>query len=150
MIKNTLPNKSENPESLKKYSQQFESFSSNVSIIGGDLLRAFYVLFYLRFCGSSDQSKKHCVAKILLAIWGIFLHENNCNYNSYRFNYKFAFIFFLSFLTNQKQKSGFQQVSGLVTINISVFLFIVSRNPGGRGWVSLALLQNHAEFNKLL
>ena len=68
MIKNTLPNKSENPESLKKYSQQFESFSSNVSIIGGDLLRAFYVLFYLRFCGSSDQSKKHCVAKILLAI----------------------------------------------------------------------------------
>ena len=97
---------------------------------------------------------KHCwvikLAKILLAIWGIFLHENNCNYNSCRFNYKFAFIFFLYFLTNQKQKSGFQQVSGLVTINISVFLFIVSRNPGGRGWVSLALLQNHVEFNKLL
>ena len=29
--------------------------------------------------------------------------------------------FFLSFLTNQKQESGFQQVGGLVTRNISVF-----------------------------
>ena len=65
--------------------------------------------------------RKHCVAKVLLAIWEIFLHENNRNYNSYRFSYKFAFILFLSFLTNQKQKSGFQQVGGLVTINISVF-----------------------------
>ena len=49
------------------------------------------------------------------------MHENNRNYNSYRFSYKFAFIFFLSFLTNQKQESGFQQVSGLVMRNISVF-----------------------------
>ena len=63
--------------------------------------------------------KKHCVAKILLAIWEIFLHQNNRNYNS-----DFAFFFanfFFSFLTNQKQESGFQQVSGLVTRNISVF-----------------------------
>ena len=49
------------------------------------------------------------------------LQENNRNYNSYRFIYKFAFILFLSFLTNQKQESGFQQVGGLVTRNISVF-----------------------------
>ena len=60
-----------------------------------------------------------------------FLHENNCNYNSYRFSYKFAFILFLSFLTNPKQESGFQQVGGPVTRNISVFyslflIFIVS------------------------
>ena len=41
MIKNTLPNKSGNPESLKKYSEQFESSSTNVRIIGEDLLRAF-------------------------------------------------------------------------------------------------------------
>ena len=65
--------------------------------------------------------KKHCVAKVLLAIWEIFLHENNRNYNSYRFSYKFAFILFLSFLTNQKQESGFQQVCGLVKRNTSVF-----------------------------
>ena len=45
--------------------------------------------------------KKHHVAKILLPIWEKFLHENNLNYNSYRFNYKFAFILFFSFLTNK-------------------------------------------------
>ena len=65
--------------------------------------------------------KKHCVAKVLLAIWEIFLHENNRNYNSYKFSYKFAFILFFSFLTNQKQESGFQQVGGLVTRNIPCF-----------------------------
>ena len=46
--------------------------------------------------------KKHCVAKVLLAIWEIFLHENSQNHNSYRFSYRFTFILFLSFLTNQK------------------------------------------------
>ena len=35
--------------------------------------------------------------------------------------YKFAVILFLSFLTNQKEESGFQQVGGVVTKNISVF-----------------------------
>ena len=34
--------------------------------------------------------KKHCVAKVLLAIWETFLHENNRNYNSYKFSYKFS------------------------------------------------------------
>ena len=67
------------------------------------------------------SAKKHCVAKVLLAIWEIFLHENNRNYNSYRCSYKFAFILFLFFLTSQKQESRFQQVAGLVTRNISVF-----------------------------
>ena len=33
----------------------------------------------------------------------------------------FAFTLFLSFLTNEKQESGFQQVGGLVSRNISVF-----------------------------
>ena len=53
---------------------------------------------------------------------------------------KFVFILFLPFLANKKQESGLQQVHGLVTRNISVFLFIASR----------ALLQSHAEFNRLL
>ena len=65
--------------------------------------------------------KKHCAAKDLLAIWEIFLHENNRNYNSYRISHKFTFILFLTFLTNQKQESSFQQIGGLVTRNISVF-----------------------------
>ena len=64
---------------------------------------------------------KHGVASILLAIWDIFLYENNRNYDSYIFSYKFAFTLFLSFLTIQKQESGFQQIRGLVTRNISVF-----------------------------
>ena len=55
MIKNSLPDKSGNSESIRKKSQQFESFSTNVSIVGEDLLRAFYKLFYLQFCDSSDQ-----------------------------------------------------------------------------------------------
>ena len=58
---------------------------------------------------------------VLLAIWEKCLHENNCNYDSYRFSYKYAFILFLSFLDNQKQESSFQQVCSVVTRNISVF-----------------------------
>ena len=65
--------------------------------------------------------KKHCVAKVLLAISEIFLHENNGNYNSYRFSYKFAFILIVSF-TSQNQEPGFQQVVHLVVTNISVCL----------------------------
>ena len=58
MIKHTLLDKFENPESFKKWFQQFESSSTNVPIVGEDLLRAFYKLFYLQFCDSSDQRKK--------------------------------------------------------------------------------------------
>ena len=58
---------------------------------------------------------------VLLAIWDIFLHENNRNYNSYRFCYKLVFILFLSFFINQIQNSDFQQVSGLVSGYVSAF-----------------------------
>ena len=55
MIKNTLTDKSENSESLKKSSQQLESFSANVCIVEKDLLGVFCSLFYWQFCDSSDQ-----------------------------------------------------------------------------------------------
>ena len=55
MIKNTLPNKSGNPKRLEKYSSQFEISSTNIHIVGEDLLSAFYKLFYLRFFVSIDQ-----------------------------------------------------------------------------------------------
>ena len=42
-------------------------------------------------------------------------------YNSCGFSYKFAFILFVSFLKNQKQESGFQQVGDLVTRILFVF-----------------------------
>ena len=67
------------------------------------------------------RKKKHYVAKVLLAIWELFLRKYNRSYNSYKINDKFAFILFLSFFTNQKQKSSFQQVGGLVMKIISVF-----------------------------
>ena len=59
--------------------------------------------------------------KVLLAIWEIFLHENNWNYNSYRLSCKYAFVPFLSCLRNWKEKSGLNQVGGLVARNISSF-----------------------------
>ena len=34
MIKSTLPDKSGNPDSLKRPSQQFETFSTNVATVG--------------------------------------------------------------------------------------------------------------------
>ena len=61
--------------------------------------------------------KQHCVAKILQRIWERFLYENNLNYHSYKFSYKFTSNFFLYFDRNQKQESNFQQFSGLVTRN---------------------------------
>ena len=87
-----------------------------------DFLRAFFhktVLFTVLWFKWSV--KKGWVAKDLLAVWEIFLNENNRNYISYTFSYKFAFFLFLSFLTNQKQESGFQYVGVLVTRNIYVF-----------------------------
>ena len=68
--------------------------------------------------------KKPCVAKVLLAIWEIFLHENNRDYNSY----KFAFVLFLFFLTNQRQKSGSQQIDGLVTKKYLFFVFCLTES----------------------
>ena len=80
------------------------------------------------------------MVKVLLAMWEICLHESNCNYNSYKFGYTFAFIPFLSFLRNQKQESDFQQVGVLVAIKIPAFCFKASH----------ILLQSHAKFNRLL
>ena len=61
--------------------------------------------------------EKHSVAKILQVIWERFLYENNFNYISYKFFFKFTFIPFLSFHINQKHESNFQQVGCLVTRN---------------------------------
>ena len=49
--------KSRSPESLENELQNFESFSTNLPIVGKDLLWAFYRLFYLQFCDPSDQWK---------------------------------------------------------------------------------------------
>ena len=81
-----------------------------------------YRLFYLSF----KWSVKSSVAKILLAIWEMLLLENSCHCNSYRFIYKSAFILFFSFLADQKEESGFQQVGGMTARNILFFVYIKS------------------------
>ena len=58
------------------------------------LLRAFCKLFCLQFCVSCDQ-RKNTVQKILPEIWKIFFYESNCNHNSCKFSYKFAFFPFV-------------------------------------------------------
>ena len=118
-MKNTLPDKSGNLESLKKQSQQFESFSTNMPTVSENSLRAFYRLFLFTTLWFKWLMKKHCVAKILLAIWEIFLHENNRNCNSCKCSYKFAFIHFLSLQTKNKNLV----FSKLVVWSREVFLF---------------------------
>ena len=63
--------------------------------------------------------KKSCVVKVLRAISEIFLHENNPNYQSYRFICKFSFILFL-FLLQTKNKN--QVFSKLVVWYRAIFL----------------------------
>ena len=136
-MKITLSDKAGHAESLKKQSQQFESFSSNVPIIGKDLLRTFYNFFYFLFY-ITCLVKKHCVVKVLPAIWEITDMKMIATIIPTD-SYKFVFILFLLLLTNQKQESAFQHVDCLVKTKISVF-FIASR----------ALLQSYAEFNRTL
>ena len=108
MIKNTLPDKSGNLESPKIATVR--KLSTNVSIVGEELLRAFYRLFYLQVVSEKTLGSQGFTSNLRHI-----LYENNRSYNFYRSSYKFAFILFLSFLKNQKQESGFQQVGGLVT-----------------------------------
>ena len=102
-----------------------ESFSTNVPIVREDLLKAFCRLFYLQFV-LQVISEKTLYSKGFTSNLRDIFPWNNRNYDSYRFSYKFGFIPFFSFLPNLKQESESQQVAGLVTRNIYVFLFIAS------------------------
>ena len=122
-IKNTLPNKSGNPENLKKKMvMTFGKLSTNVHIVVEDLMRAFYKLFCLLFWVSSDQWKTVCSKDFKRNLREIFMIIMVASYNSYKFNYRFAFIPFLSFRRNQKQESNFQQVGDLLTRSISLLV----------------------------
>ena len=90
-----------------------------MSIVGEDLLRRSTGCFIYNFVIQVISAKTPC-SKDFTSNLRDFLHENNHNYNSYIFSYKIAFILFFSF-QKQKQESGFQQVGGLETRNISVF-----------------------------
>ena len=60
MIKNILPDKLGNLKSLEKKSQQFESFSTNMSIVGEDFLKAFYGCFIYNFVIQVISEKAVC------------------------------------------------------------------------------------------
>ena len=70
---------------------------------------------------ASQVVTEKTLENVLLAIWELFLHENNQNYNSNIFINKFTIILLFPFLRNQEQESDFQQVGGLVTRNITDF-----------------------------
>ena len=62
MIKNTLPDKSGNPESLKSQSQQFESFSTNVPLVG-EICRGRSTDCFIYSFAIQMISEKYCAAK---------------------------------------------------------------------------------------
>ena len=84
--------------------------------------------------------EKQWVAKILQGIREIFFHENNGNYNNYKFSHKFAFIPFLSFRRNLKQESNFQQVGGLVTRNVSVLCLGLPNSIDFYKWIPARII----------
>ena len=121
MIKDTLPNKSGDPEKSQKIIIAVRKLSNYCAhswrAFAEDVLQVvlFTVLWF------KWSVKKYCAVKLLLAIWEICLHENIFDYNYYKLNCKFAFISFLYCFRNQKQESSVNQVGGLVTRNISAF-----------------------------
>ena len=84
--------------------------------------------------------KKHCVAKILQGIKERFLYENNRNYNSYSFSYKFALIPVIVFL--EKAKTRAKTWTSCWSGNKKYFCCLFTANR--------ALLLNYIEFNRLL
>ena len=68
-----------------------KSASTDINIVGKDFTAGFLQVVLFKW-----SMKKHCVANILQGTWETVLYENNCNYDSYKFCYKFAFIPFLS------------------------------------------------------
>ena len=126
MIINSTPDKSGDPESLKnilfiQYAHSWGGFSEDVLQV-----LSFIVLWF------KWSVKKHCVAKLLLAIWEILLHENNRNCNSYTFSYKVVFSYKL------KTRIRFSASWWSGNQRYFYFLFIVSR----------VLLQSHAKFQQ--
>ena len=112
MIKDTLPNKSGNPGSLKKLIKAVgKLFFKNCAHSWREFVKGvLQVVLFTALC-SKRSVKKHCVAKILQGIRERLLHDYNPDYNSYKFSYKFTFIPFLSLA----------QVGGLATRNSFAF-----------------------------
>ena len=77
--------------------------------------------FIYNFVIQVISEKKLCSEGFTSNLRDIVLHENNCNYHSYRFSYKFSFILFLfSYKPNMNQV-----FSKLLVWYQEIFLFFV-------------------------
>ena len=106
LIRNTSPNKSGNPESLKKIIMIVEKLST---ITVGENLLILQVVLFTILC-FKRSAKEHLVSKILLAICVTFLYENSFNSNSLKFSYKLAFILFFSFIRTKNKCHLFRKL----------------------------------------
>ena len=140
MIKNTWPNKSGNPTTLKKIIITVRKFSNLCAYIWREFAEGILqVLSFTVLCFKSFV-KKHCVVKILLATWETFLYESNCNYIFCKFTFTNLLLPLCSaFVKTNKRIKFSASWWSCIKIN-SCLLFIVSR----------ALFQRHAKFNRLL
>ena len=104
-----------------------ESSSTNVHVVGVDLLKAFYKLWScFSFVIQVISEKNTCSKGFTRNFFEIFLHKNNLTIiptNLVRISF---FIYFYPFLETKNKNQIFWQVGGLVTRNIC-FLFIASR-----------------------
>ena len=82
----------------------------------------FCSLFYLQFLIQVISEKTLCSKGFTGNLRGIFYMKAILTINPTHQVANFFLSSFFSFLANQKQKSGFQRVGGLVTRNISVFV----------------------------
>ena len=111
----------------KKQSEQFESSSTNVQMVGDNLLIGCSTsCFIYGFVIPVINEKETFYMKIIVT---------KIPKKSVR---NYGFISFLSFFRNQTQESNFQQVGGLVTRNICLFLFLASHT----------LFQSHTRLDR--
>ena len=101
-----------------------ESFVTNVHIVGEDLLKAFYKLFYLRFFILSDQWKKRFVAKILEGNYGTFFCTKIILTTIPTSLVTNLLLYFFVLSKKPKIRINVQWVGGLVIRNISLFCLL--------------------------
>ena len=101
VTKNTLLNTSGNPECIKHVFQLMcKQLTRGCCVISTSCFVYGFIFKVIR--------EKTLCCKDPIRHLREFLYENNRNYNSYNFGYKFTFIPFLSSRTNQKQKLRFE------------------------------------------
>ena len=96
-------------------------------IVGEDLLRAFLqIVLFTVFLLQAVSEKTLCTKGFTSNL--IFLHENNCNYNSCRFSNNFAFILVFPLLQTKTRTSSQQVVWYLEIFLIFELCFKAMRN----------------------